>query len=301
MISITLDGLAVWCPEDAHALRSTFRIIGKLAGTLSRLPNQSRFMGLPLLLAVEEVWLLLKLGVAKIVSESYSEPTIDQLSEQVGILAVEEKERRAQYEKRKTAILANIPVALRLKRAERGADSLQVQSSISASESAEITTSATSWPRKNLGEVPLPISTPISSAKCSWYNSIDVTKLNASSKVEDYLAVLMAANVITKDRNWRHRCLVFESLWRKGWTLSNGLKFGGDYLVYKGDPILVHSSHIVHVVSVNHPFRGVDIVNMTRLARNARKQVMLCSWNDDTCALNECLTFDWTGWKNKRR
>ncbi|XP_059619667.1 tRNA-splicing endonuclease subunit Sen34 [Phlebotomus argentipes] len=41
---------------------------------------------------------------------------------------------------------------------------------------------------------------------------------------------------------------VFSSLWEKGVFVTSGSTFGGDFLIYPSDPLLVHASHVVHVL-----------------------------------------------------
>jgi hypothetical protein len=45
------------------------------------------------------------------------------------------------------------------------------------------------------------------------------------------------------------RRLVFLDLWRKGYSCTNGLKFGVDFLCYRGDPTAVHAAFMVIVAS----------------------------------------------------
>lgn len=42
---------------------------------------------------------------------------------------------------------------------------------------------------------------------------------------------------------------VFCNLWEKGKWITSGDTFGGDFLVYPGDPLYFHASHIVHVLN----------------------------------------------------
>lgn len=42
---------------------------------------------------------------------------------------------------------------------------------------------------------------------------------------------------------------VFKDLWERGKYITAGDSFGGDFLVYPGDPMYYHASHIVHCVA----------------------------------------------------
>lgn len=41
---------------------------------------------------------------------------------------------------------------------------------------------------------------------------------------------------------------VFKDLWERGATVTSGESFGGDFLIYPGDPLYFHASHIVNVI-----------------------------------------------------
>lgn len=42
---------------------------------------------------------------------------------------------------------------------------------------------------------------------------------------------------------------VFCDLWERGKWITSGETFGGDFLVYPGEPLYFHASHIVHVLT----------------------------------------------------
>lgn len=60
-------------------------------------------------------------------------------------------------------------------------------------------------------------------------------------------------SVLPLDYNARPtlRCKVFSDLWEKGYYITSGEKFGGDYLVYPGDPLKFHS-HFIAVCVEEH-------------------------------------------------
>ena len=56
----------VWNADDALKIRSKYRIVGCLIGSLPRRPQQNHCFSLPLLLSQEEATLLLHKGLARI-------------------------------------------------------------------------------------------------------------------------------------------------------------------------------------------------------------------------------------------
>jgi len=91
----------------------------------------------------------------------------------------------------------------------------------------------------------------------------------------------------------RIRYTVFKDLWRKGYYMTSGAKFGGDFLVYPGDPAKYHSHHIALCVSSEKPLPMLDIICQGRLASNVRKTAILCSVEKRKKVLYTSLS--WTG------
>ncbi|KAF9909872.1 tRNA-splicing endonuclease subunit Sen34 [Linnemannia zychae] len=83
------------------------------------------------------------------------------------------------------------------------------------------------------------------------------------------------------------RAKVFEYLWKDHqFFIAPGMKFGGDYLLYRNDPLVCHASL---VASVKEPEEAVltllDLASSARLVSTVQKQHMLCSFlpsQDDT-------------------
>jgi len=73
------------------------------------------------------------------------------------------------------------------------------------------------------------------------------------------------------------RCAVFADLWQQGFFVTRGLTFGGDFLVYAGDPADFHAEFVAVVIPWHQGFRGLDLVGFGRLSSSVRKAVLLCS------------------------
>ena len=75
---------------------------------------------------------------------------------------------------------------------------------------------------------PYTIVIPASSSSLEWYDASDCTYSTIESArragVWDYPATLSE----------RARCGVFKDLWKQGYFMGGGIKFGGEYLVYPG-------------------------------------------------------------------
>jgi tRNA-splicing endonuclease subunit Sen34 len=81
---------------------------------------------------------------------------------------------------------------------------------------------------------------------------------------------------------------VYRSLWRRGYFLTSGEKFGGDYLAYPGDPMRYHSHYIVSVRGADSSFTAMDLVTMGRLATNTKKTFVLATHRQEDSRSSSC-------------
>lgn len=58
---------------------------------------------------------------------------------------------------------------------------------------------------------------------------------------------------------------VFRDFWRRGKFVSSGEAFGADFLIYPGDPLLYHASHIV-IVQESSTVRPLELICKVRLS-----------------------------------
>ncbi len=73
---------------------------------------------------------------------------------------------------------------------------------------------------------------------------------------------------------------MFRDLWREGQYVTSGAKYGGDFLVYSGDPCLVHSDYIAVVLPWKQTIN--NLVSWGHLGSKVRKNVLLCSVSPDS-------------------
>lgn len=74
---------------------------------------------------------------------------------------------------------------------------------------------------------------------------------------------------------------VYDDFWQKGYYLTDGLKFGGHFLVYDSDPMMFHSKFIVICAPTAREFDNFNanyVQAYGRLGKNVRKNVLLASW-----------------------
>ena len=83
------------------------------------------------------------------------------------------------------------------------------------------------------------------------------------------------ADDIMSDPEKESRVKVYRDLWERGYTLTSGLKYGADYLVYQGDPTLVHSRFMALVLPWKQPV--LTLASLCRVGSKVAKSVLLCS------------------------
>ncbi|KAL3287422.1 hypothetical protein HHI36_001894 [Cryptolaemus montrouzieri] len=86
------------------------------------------------------------------------------------------------------------------------------------------------------------------------------------------------------------RCAVFQNLWERGYYITSGQKFGGDFLVYLGDPIIYHAIFIVRCVDNMLSMDSHEIVAFGRLGTSVKKKTVLAS------LINEQVSFITLNW-----
>ncbi|XP_070533978.1 tRNA-splicing endonuclease subunit Sen34-like [Ptychodera flava] len=91
----------------------------------------------------------------------------------------------------------------------------------------------------------------------------------------------------------RLRFHVFKHFWEKGYYLTTGGKFGGDFLIYPGDPFLFHSYYVAVCLPFAKKLSALDVVAYGRLASNVKKTVLLCSLNENDEVVHTSV--QWTG------
>uniref|UniRef100_A0A8C4YWW6 tRNA-splicing endonuclease subunit Sen34 n=1 Tax=Gadus morhua TaxID=8049 RepID=A0A8C4YWW6_GADMO len=99
------------------------------------------------------------------------------------------------------------------------------------------------------------------------------------SHCSDERTLLSAAQPGSSQRAPRSesRFQVFRDLRQRGYYITSAGKFGGDFLVYPGDPLRFHAHFIAVCVALDEQLPLVDVLAVARLGSNVKKTVLLCS------------------------
>ncbi|XP_052764569.1 tRNA-splicing endonuclease subunit Sen34-like [Mya arenaria] len=269
----------IWSASDSRVVREEFRIVGTLTGCLPRAPHQNTHLGLPLQLCKEEVRLLIDKGFAELVETVYEDAN-DTTRNEFKQREQESYERQIDLfkEDRKVELKRCLPKIIEGKKAKRNKlldERKKKGEDIPDSEyEAEIELRVEDIAIPDIEKRHMMVQTPLECAtKKTTYKPVDWDFPHTDSE--------------------KLRYAVFRDLWERGHFITSGLKFGGDFLSYPGDPSRFHSFFIVVCRPYREPLCAGDIVTMGRLGTSVKKTVVLCSLDD---AGRICYTsLQWTG------
>ncbi|KIM80807.1 hypothetical protein PILCRDRAFT_822087 [Piloderma croceum F 1598] len=301
----------VWDVDDITTLRSKHHICGILTGTLPHLSQQNVFLGVPLVLMPEEVVFLVETELAIIIDDprahsgpsapilqKYNDERIEAINLQISLVEAREAKEAA------SAGRAMSEEALRKRKTREQRKELERAKAAAAADSTESHTSLfvpDSSAHTSEPSVPQPSPTPApttpaytvivppSSSSLPWYAP--------QTRTHTTLASARTAGVWTypKTLHERAKCGVFRGLWGKGYFMGGGIKFGGDYLVYPGDPLRYHSHFVASVIdSPTSNLRPMEIVAHGRLGTATKKAHLLCGWDDEKQEVSY-FSIEWAG------
>ncbi|GAA6037090.1 hypothetical protein JCM8097_008725 [Rhodosporidiobolus ruineniae] len=308
----------LWDLADIQKLRVEHHICGSLQGTLPQVTQQNVFLGLPLVLLPEEVVLLVRNKLAVLVSDpdAHLPPTAHQAADYASsrasaILAQQEASQANELERKKEWEVKNrdkIEQKRREKEEKRrkateaaggegregfevfvpelkeGAQTTGAPSSAQPSSAQPSSSSSLPLAAPSAADLPPASSLPYqiliepSSSAFAWYDP------SSSAVTYPTLEAAKEAGVWSYPINTLQeaRCRVFEDLWRRGFYMGGGLRFGGDFLVYPGDPLRYHSHFTLTVLSTPQTsILPLDLVAYGRLATAVKKAHLLASWDDE--------------------
>ncbi|KAF6025691.1 TSEN34 [Bugula neritina] len=255
------DEVLVWKAEDIAKLKHSYRIVGKLIGSHHKFPRQNQLMTRPMLLSPFETTLLLEKGFASLHEEDMSSETIssEQLAERQKVYT--ENFSRSLQEQRK--------LALESKKSDIMSRSEKIVSGIIRKRGKDPKTCSDEEKKSVLDEILLQAE----------LNPLQEQNMLVEQPVET------SWKQDLKEADWsfpqtdtqRIKYLAFKDLWQQDFHLSSGAKFGGDFLVYPGDPGLYHAQYIAICLQPSDLLCETDMVQAARLASNVHKTALFCS------------------------
>ncbi|XP_043975855.1 tRNA-splicing endonuclease subunit Sen34 [Gambusia affinis] len=237
----------LWRLQDLKAVRSD-GLVGALLGSLPRTPRQNVRLGRPLLLLPEEERLLgERRGVGALPAQNQDAAGGELQQRYV------EQQRRSFEEQSVLALEERKSAFVRAMTSSSGSDEALQRRLLDLEQNFNFPRSA--------------LAVQLSTARAGL------------SHCPEARAFLEADWPIRAQRCPRReaRFQVFRDLRGRGFFLTSAGKFGGDFLVYPGDPLRFHAHFIAVCLALDESVCLLDVLCVARLGSNVKKTVLLCS------------------------
>jgi len=287
-IRITLleaGSAAVWRKTDVIKLKKELRIPGMFIGSLPRKPWQNQVMSLPLLLMPEEVSLLLEKGFAYLSSKDVGMSVVDKKYVQdFKTLREESQLNQVQLFVRDRCIKQK---CFRTKSDVKSSNKQEKYSKEDkdAQLEEEVATSMGMVPlgnKKNREFSEKMFETrPVTSDDMQYYSKATWVHVPTTVEINSPFNQTVLNDMDKLEWNFplsledKSRYAVFCDLWGKGFFITNGNKFGSDYLLYPGDPSNYHSHYIVKIMLSTDHISPCQLILYGRLASTVKKTFVL--------------------------
>lgn len=237
--------------EDWIVLRKVHRIIGDIIGNSLHIPS------LPVKISPEEAIFLCDKGIVEvreIIKYEYKNSQIDKFETQMLEYQI------ADYKKTRKIQLENV-IDMIMEQRRKNNDNRS---------------------KEEILKEELEKSSPVTKENMIW-------PILLCEDVQESNTRLVSTDII-QNLTTRIRIKTFQDLHSKGYYLTDGAKFSGDFLVYFGDPICYHAIFIVKCVKHDQKISTMEIVTFGRLGTSVKKRAVLASLVDDVICY---LTINW--------
>ncbi|XP_030009019.1 tRNA-splicing endonuclease subunit Sen34 [Sphaeramia orbicularis] len=243
----------LWRMQDLRAVRGQ-GLVGALVGSLARVPRQNGRMGRPLQLLQEEQRLLGEQGAIAMATRKQVVEGAELCQE------VQQHEEFQQRSYEEQTVLALEDKKSSLLRAMTTPTPHTESKHVALRGHLETLDHHFTFPRSGL-------AVQLSTARAGLtYCPEDRVYLQADRSPRGPVSPQSEA-----------KYQVFRDLRGRGFYLTSAGKFGGDFLVYPGDPLRFHSHFIAICLSLDESMCLLDVLTVARLGSNVKKTVLLCS------------------------
>ncbi|XP_053606919.1 tRNA-splicing endonuclease subunit Sen34 isoform X2 [Plodia interpunctella] len=248
---------------DWHLLRTKHRICGTLIGSITSYPRQNDFLGLPMALMSEEAALLVDIGTCKLyaIENIVYKPSDKQKEDFKTHLNRALEEQRQVLRKKKIEQLSQkidvIIAGKRQKLLSKGITDVYLDKQTLLQEEIN----------------KLPILPPVHLLEHL------PTEFNLDAETNEICSDILLPSI--KDPLGSLKCAVYRDLWQRGHYITDGAKFGSDYLVYPGDPVRFHAMYMVRCISDRaKSFQPAYLVSYGRMSVAVNKLAVLAFRNN---------------------
>ncbi|KAB0792365.1 hypothetical protein PPYR_14324 [Photinus pyralis] len=249
--------VCIYSRKDWENLRRNYRIIGAHLGASQATPS------LPIALLPEEALLLLKRNIIKVaVYPNLQKPPTQADCHKYNSTKVQLLEaEQCIYKKQRTKDLKQI-----------------IDKIVEAKKKKGVHVSNETVLEEELSKQTVTVDTMI------WPMLTEAPDSFKEPRTLSPLAEILQETTLTK-------AAVFEDLWSRGYYITCGRKFGGDFLVYRGDPTAFHAVYIIRCVQdVTKDVHLSQLIAFGRLGTSVKKKAVLASLCSNTI---NYVTINW--------
>lgn len=276
-------------------LRRTHNICGVLIGGIPQAPQQNVFLGLPLELIPEEVKLLVEKEAAYIVDDHAWQ------TERYATLRGEDRKKYLES-LRSEGLMAQ--QATEVVKKQRTKTALAKQAALRAhSKSVSKDTGTDGQPAVNESD-PADVDVGSEAGDSLFSQESPSSPAEPSSVPKPYFitpttsSIPLPENAFTQpDPPVPSSYPLFAHLHSRGYYIMPGLRFGGDYNVYPGDPLRFHSHFIATGYEWDQEIPVLDFIGGGRLGTAVKKGFLIGGKQVDTDHGDDVRTFciEWAG------
>lgn len=268
----------LWKLSQIRLCREEVGVVGTLVGSLARQPRQNVRLGRPLQILQEEARLLLETRGAT-VSHNNQQQVLEQDERHIRAVELYRDRLESSYQEQCVLALENKKAVLQRVIQEKQKDDSSNKDDVQrVMESLESLEKSFTFPRSAM-------AVQLCTARAGF------------NHCPEERAFLTSDCPMPTDQRSETRFRVYRDLRRKGFFLTSAGKFGGDYLVYPGDPLRFHAHFIALCYSLHEEASLYDILAIARLGSNVKKTVLLCSPQEGADAEGEVVysSLQWSG------
>jgi tRNA-splicing endonuclease subunit Sen34 len=244
--------------DDVVHIRRHHGICAVLTGTMPQNPTQNLFLGLPVELHAEEARLLVDKGAGYIADELTDHQSqlsaMDASTRKAYLQHLKQQRRNAQqvFEDEKAKVQAK-------HQGKRKAKPAAV---------AEVSAAVTETEDTSLFDTPKPAASPPSAPPKE--PSLPGVTLTTSSPLLPIPTPSSPVVNVPRPANYPF----YKYLNARGYYTTPGLRFGGDYSVYLGDPFRYHAHYLANSYGWNEEVAMLDLVASGRLGTAVKKSFL---------------------------
>ena len=256
VVSITTssDNYLIWSVEDVRYLRNELGVVGNLCGALPRQPRQNREYGLPLCILKEEAVLLVSMGRGKLIKSDNQDHVVDEDAYKSSL--------KGSFEVQNEYLLQHI-----YQKSQKFVDKPVKEP-----------------PHLNLSGI-VDLTNPAHHLHKMFEKETDATLWNVNYKE-------IPLTDIKLSEKEKMRLFVYQDLRKRGYMITPGTRFGGDFLAYPGDPFMYHAYFVVKVQQAETELGVAEMLTLARLASSVRKVAVLAGVSEDRVSY---ISLQWSG------